>query len=152
MEGYPIESSAYSGTKRPPEGEFYGRYRYRYDLKPELEAFESKHSTKVDYSKSKASVDHYTKEMEKFEAINNAKDDAAFEDVADFQVPRNRLDFMATDIQKKHTDVSLAQIRRDFHLIREDVGNNYAKFVAELSKKYPDVRLDQHDLKHFLIH
>ncbi len=151
VEGYPIESSAYSGTKRPPKGEFYGRYTYRYDLKPELEAFESKHSTKVDYSKSKASVDHYTKEMEKFEAINNAKDDAAFEDVADFQVPRNRLDFMATDIQKKHTDVSLAQIRRDFHLIREDVGNNYAKFVAELSKKYPDVRLDQHDLKHFLM-
>jgi len=150
-EGYPIESSEYSGTKKPPKGESYGRYQYRYNLKPEIEAFEAKFRERVDYKDPSPAVDYYAKEKENTDQFSESKDAAEFEDFADFQLPRNRLDYMADDIQSSYPDVSLPEIRRDFHEIKQATGHNYAKFVAELSKKYPKVRLNEHDLKHFLL-
>jgi len=150
VEGYPIESSKYSGTQRAPKEQYYGRYTYTYDLKPEIEAFESKFKG-ANHKKPSAAVDYYTSELAKFTSVSEMNEGVGILDVSEFLVPRNRLDFMAVDVKIAYPNKELPQIRRDFHLIKEESDGTYADFHKKLTDKYPKVRLDEHDLKHYLL-
>jgi hypothetical protein len=105
----------------------------------------------IDWSKAPEQLELWTKEVEIHEQFAESQDLAKTFDLAEFEIPRNRLDFMATDIQGQYPEKTLAEIRKDFWDIKESSQGEYADFVAELSKKYPKVRLKEKDLKQYLL-
>ena len=124
--------------------------RMRYDLSGETEKFNAEFKG-IDYEQPSASVEHYNKERQSWEEFTSAFDEAGFEDLGQFNLPRNKLDNMASDIAGAHPKATEYEIRKNFHEIRDRVNNNYEKFVAALSKKYPNVRLNETDVKQFLL-
>ena len=120
------------------------------DISKQLESFENAYKS-IDYKKPSASVDYYTSELAKFTSVSEMNEGVGILDVSEFLVPRNRLDFMAVDVKIAYPDKELPQIRRDFHLIKEQSDGTYADFHKKLTDKYPKVRLDEHDLKHYLL-
>ena len=95
----------------------------------------------IDWSKAPEQLELWAKEVEIHEQFAESQDLAKIFDLAEFELPRNRLDFMATDIQGQYPKKTLAEIRKDFWDIKESSQGEYADFVAELSKKYPKMKI-----------